>query len=113
LQEFFKILEQKSKKNFNSKEICELMEEYALRFGQVIVTTCAESMCTPMKKTKLTFSLVIVDEAGQSTEPTTLMPLYFSKRACLVGDPRQLPPTVINPQSIKAGYGRSLFERGI
>ncbi len=47
----------------------------------------------------LTFSNVIVDEAGQATEPQTLqalrhMPKGFAARLVLVGDHFQLPPVV-------------------
>ncbi|KAM6117691.1 putative helicase senataxin isoform 2-T2 [Phoenicopterus ruber ruber] len=41
------------------------------------------------------FSCVIVDEAGQSCEVETLIPLiHRCNKLVLVGDPRQLPPTV-------------------
>jgi hypothetical protein len=38
------------------------------------------------------FDTAIIDEAGQASEPSTLIPLrYGCKRLILVGDPRQLP----------------------
>eukprot|EP00300_Choanocystis_sp_HF-7_P016710 c19503_g1_i4.p1 GENE.c19503_g1_i4~~c19503_g1_i4.p1 ORF type:complete len:774 (-),score=164.69 c19503_g1_i4:67-2388(-) len=58
------------------------------------------------------FDVVIIDEAGQSTEPTTLIPLrYCSWRCILVGDPKQLPATVLSAHASRRGLGRSLFER--
>lgn len=42
------------------------------------------------------FDVVIVDEAGQLTEPLTLGPLNLAKRFVLVGDHRQLPPIIKN-----------------
>lgn len=60
----------------------------------------------------LTFDTVIVDEAGQSTEPATLIPLrYGCRRLVLVGDARQLPAYVCSKEAEKAGLGVSLFER--
>jgi senataxin len=60
----------------------------------------------------LTFETVIVDEAGQSTEPATLIPLrYGCRRLVLVGDARQLPAYVCSKEAEKAGLGVSLFER--
>ena len=52
------------------------------------------------------FEVCIIDEAGQSTEPSTLIPLrYGCKRLVLVGDPRQLPPTVLSDAANQCGLG--------
>lgn len=60
----------------------------------------------------LRFETIIIDEAAQATEPSTLIPLrYGCRRLVLVGDPRQLPATVLSPTAQKAGLGVSLFER--
>lgn len=60
----------------------------------------------------LTFDTVIVDEAGQTTEPATLIPLrYGCRRLVLVGDARQLPAYVCSKEAEKSGLGVSLFER--
>ncbi|KAJ2400605.1 DEAD-box type RNA helicase [Coemansia sp. RSA 2559] len=60
----------------------------------------------------LPFETVIIDEAAQSTEPTCLIPLrYGCKRCILVGDPNQLPPTVISKRALENLYSQSLFER--
>lgn len=39
------------------------------------------------------FDYVIIDEVCKATLPEILMPLSVAKRAVLVGDPKQLPPT--------------------
>ncbi|MEM7029427.1 MAG: AAA domain-containing protein [Chloroflexota bacterium] len=57
------------------------------------------------------FDWCIVDEAGQSTEPESWVPLAYAKRFVLAGDHCQLPPTVISPQAAKAGFNISLLER--
>ena len=59
------------------------------------------------------FSFVAVDEATQATEPSTLIPLILRRAtaALLVGDPRQLPPTVVSREASAGGLGVSLFER--
>lgn len=61
---------------------------------------------------KVTFDAVICDEAAQSTEPSVLIPLrYGCRQLVLVGDPRQLPPTVVSERAARAGLSVSLFER--
>jgi len=55
------------------------------------------------------YSYLIIDEACQATEITTLIPLKNSfEKVILVGDPRQLPPTVF---SENYALETSLFER--
>ena len=44
--------------------------------------------------------------------PATAIPLIYGCRRCvLVGDPAQLPPTVLSPRAARSGLQRSLFER--
>uniref|UniRef100_A0A2I3GJL3 Probable helicase senataxin n=1 Tax=Nomascus leucogenys TaxID=61853 RepID=A0A2I3GJL3_NOMLE len=58
------------------------------------------------------FSCVIVDEAGQSCEIETLTPLiHRCNKLILVGDPKQLPPTVISMKAQEYGYDQSLMAR--
>ncbi|MGH0169189.1 UNVERIFIED_CONTAM: hypothetical protein FKN15_056362 [Acipenser sinensis] len=58
------------------------------------------------------FSCVIVDEAGQATEMETLIPLtYRCPALVLVGDPEQLPPTVISQKAREKRYDQSLMAR--
>ncbi|KNC96396.1 uncharacterized protein SPPG_08295 [Spizellomyces punctatus DAOM BR117] len=60
----------------------------------------------------LEFPTVIVDEACQSVELSTLIPLrYGAKKCILVGDPNQLPPTVISQVAQEYSYEQSLFQR--
>uniref|UniRef100_A0A8C2Y7V8 Senataxin n=1 Tax=Coturnix japonica TaxID=93934 RepID=A0A8C2Y7V8_COTJA len=58
------------------------------------------------------FCCVIVDEAGQSCEVETLIPLiHRCNKLVLVGDPRQLPPTIKSVKAQEYGYGQSLMAR--
>uniref|UniRef100_A0A8B9QZ79 Senataxin n=1 Tax=Anas platyrhynchos TaxID=8839 RepID=A0A8B9QZ79_ANAPL len=58
------------------------------------------------------FSCVIVDEAGQSCEVETLIPLiHRCNKLVLVGDPKQLPPTVKSVKAQDYGYDQSLMAR--
>ncbi|XP_016052081.1 PREDICTED: probable helicase senataxin [Miniopterus natalensis] len=58
------------------------------------------------------FSCVIVDEAGQACEVETLTPLiHRCNKLILVGDPKQLPPTVISLKAQEYGYEQSMMAR--
>ncbi|OSX69496.1 hypothetical protein BU14_1461s0002 [Porphyra umbilicalis] len=55
------------------------------------------------------FDLVIIDEAAQATEPASIIPLCLgASRVILVGDPQQLPATVL---SGSVPLGLSLLDR--
>merc|ERR1719313_1367751 len=60
------------------------------------------------------FQSVLIDEAAQATELAVIMPLLHLKpngSAVLVGDHRQLPPTIISVEAQKEGFAMSLFDR--
>lgn len=57
------------------------------------------------------FDLVVIDEAGQSTEPASWIPLLKSNRLILAGDHQQLPPTVLSREALEGGYAKSMMER--
>ena len=59
-----------------------------------------------------TLKAIIVDEAGQATEPETLAAITDSDAfVVLAGDHCQLGPTVMSPKAEQAGLGVSLLER--
>ncbi|MBK8979509.1 MAG: IGHMBP2 family helicase [Planctomycetes bacterium] len=57
------------------------------------------------------FGLVVVDEAAQAIEAGAWIPLLRGRRAVLVGDHRQLPPTIVSQAAADGGLARTLFER--
>ncbi|KAJ6352854.1 hypothetical protein OIU76_001967 [Salix suchowensis] len=58
------------------------------------------------------FDMVVIDEAAQASEVAVLPPLALGAARCvLVGDPQQLPATVISKAAGTLLYSRSLFER--
>ncbi|MGO9567586.1 MAG: AAA domain-containing protein, partial [Desulfomonilaceae bacterium] len=62
------------------------------------------------------FDRVVIDEAGQLDEPSTLGPLTFARKFILGGDHLQLPPIVKtrgqdSNSGVDAGLVQSLFER--
>ncbi|MBL8726994.1 MAG: AAA family ATPase [Planctomycetes bacterium] len=57
------------------------------------------------------FGLVVVDEAAQALEAACWIPLQRARRVVLIGDHRQLPPTIQSAEAASAGLATTLFER--
>ena len=82
-----------------------------LKKTPAIFTTLACTGHPVMKNSKKT-ETVIVDEAGQAIELSTLIPMKeVCKKIILIGDIQQLPATVFSKFSANFGYNRSLFKR--
>lgn len=77
---------------------------------QIVVTTCASAGHELLQG--MSFPRVLVDECTQSVEPSTLIPLsHGCAHLVLIGDHRQLPPTVVTAEARRGGLERSLFAR--
>jgi hypothetical protein len=58
------------------------------------------------------FQTVIIDEAAQAVEISTIIPLTDrTRRVVMVGDPNQLPATVLSKEAKNLQYEQSLFSR--
>lgn len=78
----------------------------------IVFSTLSFSGAPVLAKSTRGFDVVIIDEAAQAVEPATLIPLATRcKQVFLVGDPKQLPATVISTVAQDSGYGTSMFER--
>ena len=83
-----------------------------LENAQIVLATLSSSAIGDLQHLQGRIKRVIVDEAGQAVEPSTLIPLSNqSEQLVLIGDPAQLPPTVISQVAVEYNYGQSLFER--
>ncbi|MFO8100194.1 MAG: IGHMBP2 family helicase, partial [Salinibacter sp.] len=58
-----------------------------------------------------TFDTLVIDEATQATAPSCWIPMTHAERAILVGDHKQLPPTIQNEEAARQGLRYTLFER--
>ncbi|KAG2386643.1 hypothetical protein C9374_002387 [Naegleria lovaniensis] len=59
-----------------------------------------------------TFDVLIIDEAAQVTESESIIPLCLvTETLVLIGDPKQLPSTVLSEEAVEKEYNRSMFER--
>ncbi|XP_074112485.1 putative helicase senataxin [Cotesia typhae] len=105
------------KSQFSSLTREQIAEEHILTQANIIA--CTLTSCYTSYRMKAVFGtkdekipFCIIDEASQATEILTLVPLMFSiNRLILVGDPQQLPPTILSQKAKEYGYDLSLFAR--
>ncbi|KAM4781530.1 5'-3' DNA helicase ZGRF1 isoform 2-T3 [Cyanocitta cristata] len=79
---------------------------------KVVGVTCAA--CPFPCLNALRFPVVMLDECSQMTEPASLLPIarFQCEKLVLVGDPKQLPPTVQGSESVhEQGLEQTLFDR--
>jgi senataxin len=89
----------------------QIIEGSILDEAHIVLTTLNGSGHPSMEKAA-PFPVLVVDEAGQCTEPSVLIPMRRGCKHCiLVGDPMQLPATTFSPLSKSIKYDRSLLER--
>ncbi|RGP62673.1 hypothetical protein FLONG3_10166 [Fusarium longipes] len=88
------------------------VQQEILNNAQVLCATLSGSGHEMFRNLDVEFETVIIDEAAQCVELSALIPLKYGCYKCiLVGDPKQLPPTVLSQSAAKFGYDQSLFVR--
>ncbi|KAI1181291.1 SEN1 N terminal-domain-containing protein [Nemania sp. FL0916] len=88
------------------------IQQEILDSAQVLCATLSGSGHEMFKNLAVEFETVIIDEAAQCVELSALIPLKYGCSKCiLVGDPKQLPPTVLSQSAALFGYDQSLFVR--
>ncbi|MBA45802.1 MAG: hypothetical protein CMB31_04365 [Euryarchaeota archaeon] len=94
----------------DARKIEQQMKDDILDNADVICATCIGSGHQLLDGRR--FPRILIDEATQATEPATLVPIVRGcKQLVLVGDHKQLPPTVISSRAEEMGLNISLFER--
>ncbi|SPQ19663.1 bc50827a-d072-4c71-b1bd-e443da840486 [Thermothielavioides terrestris] len=110
-----KIDAQKSDGNTFAREVeikRRQIQQDILDKAQVLCATLSGSGHEMFKNLNVEFETVIIDEAAQCVELSALIPLKYGCSKCiLVGDPKQLPPTVLSQSAARYGYDQSLFVR--
>ncbi|XP_010541131.1 PREDICTED: uncharacterized ATP-dependent helicase C29A10.10c [Tarenaya hassleriana] len=98
--------------NFNLEEARANLEASFANEAEVVFTTVSSSGRKLFSRLTHGFDMVVIDEAAQASEVGVLPPLSLGAARCvLVGDPQQLPATVISKAAGTLLYSRSLFER--
>lgn len=88
------------------------IQQQILDDAHVICATLSGSGHDMFQNLNIEFETVIIDEAAQSIELSALIPLKYGCSKCiLVGDPKQLPPTVLSREAARFQYEQSLFVR--
>lgn len=88
------------------------IQQEILDGAHVICATLSGSGHEMFQGLNIEFETVIIDEAAQSIELSALIPLKYGCSKCiLVGDPKQLPPTVLSREAARFQYEQSLFVR--
>lgn len=117
--ELLKNRESLNELNIRNKEYMKLQrmtENKFLEYADIITCTLSSCYTSQMESifgiNKKKISVCIVDEATQSCEAETLIPLMLGINILiLVGDPNQLPATVLSTQAKKYGLDQSIFSR--
>lgn len=120
---------QERKASEESRALKHKLRRTILKEAEIVVTTlsgsggdlyavCAESISShkfSSSSESTLFDAVVIDEAAQALEPATLIPLQLLKsqgtRCIMVGDPKQLPATVLSNVASKYLFQCSMFER--
>ncbi|XP_055825886.1 uncharacterized protein LOC129894293 isoform X2 [Solanum dulcamara] len=117
------------KANEETKDLRHKLRKAILKEAEIVVTTlsgcggdlygvCAASVSGQRFSSSsegVLFDAVVIDEAAQALEPASLIPLQLLKskgtRCVMVGDPKQLPATVLSNIASKFSFQCSMFER--
>lgn len=117
------------KTNEETKALRHKLRKAILKEAEIVVTTlsgcggdlygvCAASVSGQRFSSSsegVLFDAVVIDEAAQALEPASLIPLQLLKskgtRCVMVGDPKQLPATVLSNIASKFSFQCSMFER--
>lgn len=83
-------------------------EEDVLRHARALCCTLAVAGGEQLRGEE--FDLLILDEASQATLPLSFIPLPRVQRVVLVGDHKQLPPTIISPDAERGGLSTTAFD---
>ena len=90
------------------EDLVKKAEQEQIHEADIVLCTCIQAGSGRMNQNPM--ALCIVDEAGQSLEPETLVAISKAKRVVLIGDHKQLRPVVQNAR-VQNQLSRSMFER--
>ena len=93
-------------------ELIQKFSKYIINDHDIIISTCSTSY--DEKLININFKYVLIDESTQCCEIESLLPIMHGSRyVVMIGDQKQLGPTIIYPKGDIVGMKISLFERMI
>ena len=93
-------------------ELIQKFSKYIINNHDIIISTCSTSY--DEKLININFKYVLIDESTQCCELESLLPIMHGSRyVVMIGDQKQLGPTIIYPKGDLVGMKISLFERMI
>ena len=93
-------------------ELIQKFSKYIINNHDIIISTCSTSYDEKLINTN--FKYVLIDESTQCCELESLLPIMHGSRyVVMIGDQKQLGPTIIYPKGDLVGMKNSLFERMI
>ena len=99
-------------KIFDSTENSDYVADELLSNAHVVCSTLSTAGCGLMKRKTDTFDVLLVDEAGQCLEGELLIPCFLNPSSLvLIGDPQQLPATVLSMEVQEKLLGISSMQR--
>ncbi|KAL6758947.1 P-loop containing nucleoside triphosphate hydrolase protein, partial [Haematococcus lacustris] len=102
-----------TKRHPRYKELEDLIKRAALLVvaeSEVVCCTCIGAGGPELEG--FSFPLLVLDEGSQASEPEALVPIMKgTHQVIIVGDHKQLPPTILSQEAAEQGLGVSLFER--
>eukprot|EP00803_Ostreobium_quekettii_P007947 evm.model.scf_520.6 EVM.evm.TU.scf_520.6 scf_520:61854-71225(+) len=89
------------------------MRSTVVEEAEIVGSTLGFSGSSLFNRVSCKFDVVVIDEAAQAVEPATLIPLMRGcKQLYMIGDPVQLPATVISQRAGREyEYDKSLMKR--
>lgn len=97
---------------FDSLENSDYIADELLSKARVVCSTLSTAGCGLMKRKSDTFDVLLVDEAGQCLEGELLIPCFLNPSSLvLIGDPQQLPATVLSMEIQEKQLGTSSMQR--
>jgi ATP-dependent RNA/DNA helicase IGHMBP2 len=79
--------------------------------AQVITATLVGANHYTVKSLK--YPVVVIDEAGQSLEPASWIPILKAPKLILAGDHFQLSPTIKSMEAARNGLGTTILEKAV
>ncbi|MEW5848722.1 MAG: IGHMBP2 family helicase [Myxococcota bacterium] len=92
----------------DARKLISQAEEEVMRKARAVSATL--TVCGGPDLVDEEFDLAILDEASQAVTPLCFLALGLCQRLVLVGDHKQLPPTVVSPEAERGGLGRTIFD---